>query len=338
MTGEPRPSPESSGSEERAEDPKTPSPLDPETAARVAALKVEAARAVDGLLSGMHASPHRGASVVFVEHREYRPGDDPRLLDWRAFARSDRHTIKRFEQESQLGALLVLDASGSMDFRSEAGAGRTKLEYAATLLAALASVLSSQGDAVGLVRFDHQVTTEIRAKSGPSQDERILRELAAAPRPLPVGAPPGKNTALGEALERLAETATRRGLVVIASDLLVLPEEGQSDALVALDRLRARGHEVWVLQVLTPDELELPEVDAARFLGCEGEPSLEVDPVALRSAYLTELTRFLEDRTAKVIGAGGRYLLARTDVPPHEVLAQLISQRGGARKGTARWA
>lgn len=324
MSGEPGAPP----GEDRA------SPLDAETNARVAALKIEAARAVDGLLSGMHPSPHRGASVVFVEHREYRPGDDPRLLDWRAFARSDRHTIKRFEQESQLGATLVLDASGSMDF----GAPKKKVEYAATLLAALASVLSSQGDAVGLLRFDHEVTAEIRPKSGATQEERVLRELASPPRPLPVDLAPGRASALGEALERLAETATRRGLIVLASDLLVLPEEGQADPLVALDRLRARGHEVWVLQVMTPDELLLPEADAARFLGCEGEPSLEVDPVALRSAYLSELGRFLEDRAARVIGAGGRHLLARTDVPPHEVLAEVISQRSGARKGGARWA
>jgi uncharacterized protein (DUF58 family) len=311
--------------------------LDAETAARVSALKIEAARAVDGLLSGTHKSPHRGASVVFIEHREYRPGDDPRLLDWRAYARSDRHTIKRFEQESQLGAMLVLDASGSMDFQDSKGT--SKLGHAATLLAAIAAILRAQGDAVGVLRFDHQVGTEVRPKSGPTQHERVMRELAAPARTVPEDGRAGAKSALADALGRLSETATRRGLIVIASDLLVLPDEGEPDPLVALDRLRARGHEVWVLQVMTPEELELPEPEAARFLGCEGEASVEVDPVALRAAYLQEVGRFIEDRTQRVIGAGARYLLARTDTPAHELLAALVSQRArGSRAGGSRWA
>lgn len=303
--------------------------LDAETAGRVAALKIAAARAVDGLLSGMHKSPHRGASVVFVEHREYRPGDDPRLLDWRAFARSDRHTIKRFEQESQLGTMLVLDGSGSMDFAGSTGP--KKIEHAATLLAAVATILAGQGDAVGVLRFDHAVGTEQRPRSGATAFDRVLRELAVPARTAPSGAAAGKATALAEALERLADTATRRGLIVIASDLWVEPAAGEADPLVALDRLRARGHEVWVAQVMTREELELPHADAARFLGCEGEPSLEADPVVLREAYLEGMRAFLEDRAQRVISAGGRYLLARTDEPAHQLLARLIAQRGRAR-------
>lgn len=299
-------------------------PLDAETRGRVAALKIEAAHAVDGLLSGIHPSPHRGASVVFVEHRDYRPGDDPRLLDWRAFARSDRHTIKRFEQESQLSATLIFDASGSMDYTPRFG-GQSKIAHAATLLAATSAILRAQGDAVGIVRFDHEVTGEVRPRSGPSHEERVLTQLALPARPAPEGA----RTALAEALERVAEQRARRGLVVLASDLLVL--DATSEPLALLDRLRARGHEVWVLHVLTKDELELPDPDAARFLGCEGEPPLTCDPVPLRAAYLAELERFLEGRQARVVSAGARYVLARTDEPAHESLGRLIVQRGGSR-------
>lgn len=303
----------------------TASPIDAETRGRALALKIEAARVVDGLLSGMHKSPHRGASVVFVEHREYRPGDDPRLLDWRAFARSDRHTIKRFEQESQLAATLVLDASGSMDYASRFGGGKTKLEHAATLLAAVGAILRSQGDAVGVVRFDHEVTAELRPRTHASHEERVLAELARPPRPTPDGRP----TALAEALERVVEQRARRGLVVLASDLLVL--DAPSDPLAFLDRLRARGHEVWVLHVMTKDELELPDPDAARFLGCENEPALTADPVQLRASYLAEIERFLDGRMGRAVAAGARYALARTDVPAHETLAQLILARGGSR-------
>jgi uncharacterized protein (DUF58 family) len=301
------------------------SPIDAETRSRALALKVEAARVVDGLLSGMHKSPHRGASVVFVEHREYRPGDDPRLLDWRAFARSDRHTIKRFEQESQLGCTLVLDASGSMDYAARFGGGKTKLEHAATLLAAVSAILRAQGDAVGVVRFDHEVTAELRPRSHPSHDERVLAELARPPRQ----GPEGKPSALAEGLERVVEQRARRGLVVLASDLLVL--DAPSEPLALLDRLRARGHEVWVLHVLTKDELELPDPDAARFVGCEHEPSLVADPVQLRTSYLAQMEAFLEDRRSRAALSGARYALARTDAPAHETLGQLILSRGGSR-------
>src|SRR6185295_13092865 len=119
--------------------------LDPDVVARIANLRLRAQRAVEGLRSGIHKSPHRGASVIFAEHREYRPGDDLRLLDWRAFARSDRHQVKRFEQETHLRASLVLDRSGSMAYAG--GDRRPKIDHAATILAALAYVLARQGDA-----------------------------------------------------------------------------------------------------------------------------------------------------------------------------------------------
>ena len=150
--------------------------LDPDLATRVANLSVTARRAVDGLLTGIHRSPHRGASVVFVEHREYRPGDDPRLLDWRAYARSDRHQIKRFEQETQLRATLVLDRSGSMAYGGEGR--RSKGEHAATLLAALALLLIRQGDAAALAAVDTEVRERLPARTKPAHLEEILRTLA----------------------------------------------------------------------------------------------------------------------------------------------------------------
>ncbi len=288
------------------------SALDPETAKRVAGLTFQARKAVDGLLAGIHRSPHRGASVVFVEHREYRPGDDLRLLDWRAYARSDRHQIKRFEQETHLRASLVLDRSGSMAY---AGEGReTKAQHAATLLGALAFILIRQGDAPGLSVVSDRVDKTLPARTKPTHLEEVLRELA---QPVPERAP----TQLANALTEIAERAGRRGLVAIASDLLDFDER----ALEPLSFLTGRSHDVVVFHVLDPDELELPFSDPARFVGLEGEPSIDADPDALRESYLKEIDAFLASCRARCGAVGARYVLARTDEPVETTLAAVLT-------------
>ncbi|MCB9591750.1 MAG: DUF58 domain-containing protein [Sandaracinaceae bacterium] len=298
------------------------SALDPETAKRVANLTLQARKAVDGLLSGIHRSPHRGASVVFVEHREYRPGDDLRLLDWRAYARSDRHQIKRFEQETHLRATLVMDRSGSMAYGGEGR--RTKAEHAATLLGALAFILVRQGDAAGLSVIDSAVQKRLPPRTRPAHLEEVLTELAQPPER---GTPTGLHAALSE----VAERARRRGLIAIASDLLDFDEA----ALSPLSHLVGRGHDVVVFQVLDPDELELPFEDPARFEGFEGEPSLDADPEALREAYRAEIDRFVEACRHRCTSVGARWVLARTDEPAERTLAAVLT-RGGRGKGWAR--
>lgn len=295
-------------------------PLDPEIAKRVANLSFSARKAVDGLLSGVHRSRHRGASVVFVEHREYRPGDDIRLLDWRAYARSDRHQIRRFEQETHLRATLVIDRSGSMAY---GGHGRpTKGEYAATLLGALAFVLIRQGDAPGLAAFDRAVTTRLPPRTKPAHLEEVLHELATPPAE-------GTETCLYDALAEVAERAGKRGLVAVASDLLDFDDR----ALEPLSSLVGRGHDVIVFQVLDPDEIELPFEDPSRFVGLEGEGSVDADPVALRNAYRFELDAFVASCRTRCTAAGARHLLARTDRPVEHSLAAVLT--GAGRRGFA---
>ncbi|UJR81151.1 DUF58 domain-containing protein [Sandaracinus amylolyticus] len=294
--------------------------LDPAIRARIANLSLKARRAVEGVLSGVHRSPHRGASVVFVEHREYRPGDDLRLLDWRAYARSDRHTIKRFEQETQLRATLVLDSSASMDFAGAKDEGPSKSEQAATLLAALGLVLVRQGDAAGVVRFARDVIASLPARSRPAHLELVLGELAT---PVEQEA----STDLRAALTAAAERAGRRGVVAIASDLLDFGDH----ALTPIDQLVHRGHEVWVFQVMHPEELELPFDGPTRFHGLEGEVPLDVDPSALREGYLRELQSFLDACRARCTAAGARYRLVRTDEPVERVLAEVLAAPGRRR-------
>jgi uncharacterized protein (DUF58 family) len=270
----------------------------------------------------VHRSPHRGASVVFVEHREYRPGDDLRLLDWRAYARSDRHTIKRFEQETQLRATLVLDSSASMAYGADRG-GTTKAEHAATLLAALGLVLVRQGDAAGVVRFAREPIATLPARSRPAHLELVLGELA---QPIDTGA----RTDLRAALTAVAEHAGRRGVVAIASDLLDLSAEGElrESALTPIDQLVHRGHDVRVFHVLHPDELDLPFEGPTRFVGLEGEGTLDVDPRALRERYRAEMQSFLDACRARCTAAGARYRLVRTDEPVERVLAEALARPG----------
>jgi uncharacterized protein (DUF58 family) len=284
--------------------------LDADLAKRLAGLNLRAKRTVDGLLAGMHRSPHRGASAIFKEHRAYRPGDDPRLIDWRAYARSDRYAIKHFEHETQLRGTLALDISASMHWSS---GGPSKYEHAATLLAALAYVLVRQGDAVSLAMFDSAIRERLPARSGPAHLDYLLKTLAESRAP---SAP----SQLQPALDALTEQSGRRGIVVIASDLLDLSR----GALDPVNRLQARGNEVIVLQVLDPAEIELPYRQPMRFEGLEGEASVEVDPAGLRRRYQSEVEAFIEECRRRVVGSGGRYQLARTDRPPEHVLLELL--------------
>lgn len=287
--------------------------LEPELAVRLAGLTLRAKRTVDGLLAGMHRSPHRGASAIFKEHRGYRPGDDPRLIDWRAYARSDRYTIKHFEHETQLRGTLALDISPSMHWGST---DVSKIDYAATLLAAIAYVLTRQGDAVSLITFDEAIRDRLPARSGPAHLDYLMRILAQP-------SPSSGVTTLHSSLDKLIEHAGRMGLVVIASDLLDLSE----GALDPVARIQARGHETVVLHVMDPAELELPYEQPMRFEGVEGEPHVEVDPQGIRRRYREEIDAFVESCQRRVVAAGARYMLARTDAPPEHILLQLL--RGG---------
>lgn len=252
--------------------------LDATTLSRLVGVKVRARAVVEGVLSGQHKSPHQGQSVEFAEHKEYAPGDDLRRLDWKALAKFDRHYVRQYEDETELRAYLVLDCSGSMGY----GQPLSKLQVASVLAGSLAYLLNRQRDSPALAAFAEDVVAYVPPRGRATHLALLLRALEEL---RPAGA-----TDLGRALERLVERCGRRALVIVISDMFDPTGRG----LPLLQRLRARGHQVVLLQLLHQDELSLPFSQLTRFEAMEETRHLLVDPAGVRQAYLRELERFCE--------------------------------------------
>jgi uncharacterized protein (DUF58 family) len=244
--------------------------IDPAALMRIKNLELRARHVVEGFLSGMHKSPYHGFSVEFTEYRQYSPGDDLRYLDWRLFARSDRYYLKRFEDETNLRCYLLVDLSRSMAYGSLA---YDKAEYAKTAAATIAYFLSLQRDAVGLVTFDAAIQEYLPARFRPGHLHRLLLGLERSPG--------GTSTDLTVPLEQVAKVSRKRGMVVLVSDLLAPIERLETH----LGYLRSQGHEVVVLRVLDPAEVEFPFAEAAMFLDLETGRELYVDPEGVRATY-----------------------------------------------------
>lgn len=285
--------------------------LDADLWAKIAHLRITARSLADSVLAGGHPSRRVGASVDFAEHREYRPGDDPRMLDSRVFARTDRWVVRRFEHESEIRAAVALDTSGSMQFRGDPSRP-TKIEHARRILLGLAYLMLRQGDRVSGHDLVRGAEGSVAWASGQAQLER-LRAAFSVERE-------GSVAAMETALADLGTTASRRSLVAIASDAI----DGES-SLDELSVLRAAGHVVVFFHVLDPFELELPVDGAHEFVGLEGEGRVVADPALVREAYLREVAAFLERVRDRCARAGALYLLARTDEGPERVLADLAT-------------
>lgn len=284
--------------------------LDPAEVARLGGVEIIAQGVVEGFLSGLHRSPFRGFSVEFTEHRAYQPGDEPRYLDWRILARSDRLFVKQFEEETNLRAMILLDASRSMSWRG-APERLTKREYAQRLAAALGLILLRQRDATGLITFDDAVREIVppRVKSG--QWRRLLHGIVAVPE--------GRGTAAEAALRQVTSLLVRRGLVVLISDLLL----ERSLALVALRFLRHRGHQVVVLHLMDPAERALAGPPEVRFRDPESDESLVVRPRELARAYRDAVQREISAWRTACRRHGIAYHDVMTDEPFGRVLRRL---------------
>ena len=257
--------------------------LRPDVLAGIGDLELRARLVVEGFVSGMHRSPYQGVSVEFAQHKEYVAGDDPRHLDWRVLGRSDRYYVKQYEEETNLRTHIVLDCSSSMGYPEQNAAdGRlTKFEYAATLAASLAYLLTHQQDAAGLIMFDDAVRAELPPLSSQGHFRSIIGQLQRARLERPNDAT--------STLPRIAGRLYRRSMVALISDLLIDP-----DVLIpTLEQVRHSGNEVIVFHVLDLDERTFPFMDNTLFQGIERtSDQVLVDPQALRGAYLDALHEF----------------------------------------------
>ncbi len=245
--------------------------IDPQALMTIRSLELRARAVVEGFWSGMHRSPYHGFSVEFTEYRQYTSGDDPRYVDWRVFARTDRYYIKKYEDETNLRVHLLADQSRSMDYGSR---GYTKAVYASTLAATLAYFLHLQGDAVGLLTFDEQVRDYLPARHRVGH----LRQLMfALERPAA-----GRATDLTAPLERITSLIRKRGMVILISDFLA-PLDRLEKNLIALT---AGGHELTVFQVLDPTELTLGLDQPALFQDVESSRTIYIDPALARAGYV----------------------------------------------------
>ena len=287
--------------------------LDPVVIARLGSMELKARTIVEGLLLGLHRSPFRGFSAEFAEYRHYLAGDDPTTIDWKVYARSDKYYVKKFEAETNLECNILVDTSASMGYGTS---GITKLEYAACLAAAIAWLVSGQRDAVGLTTFDEKIVTRLppRAKSGQLHSILIALERLKA----------GAKSDVAKPLRQLADTLTKRGLIVLISDLLDEPEA----VVTGLRYLRARGMEVVVFHVLDQAELTFPFEEAAKFTDLESSEEIVAVPGMVRAHYLGEIEK-LKSRYADGLRAAGiDYQMMTTATPLDAALLRYFNARG----------
>jgi uncharacterized protein (DUF58 family) len=288
--------------------------LDPHTLAKLHGLELRARRIVEGYVAGLHRSPYEGFSNEFAEHREYTPGDDLRYVDWKVFGKTDKVYLKQFEEETNLVCYLLLDTSESMQYQGPS-APMSKLAYAQCAAASLAYLVLRQRDSVGLVTFDDQMRHLVRPSSTPTQLKQLLYVMEQAS-----GA---RKTCTGPVFHDLAERLTRRGIVVVVSDLL----DDVESMLAGLKHFRYRRHDVIVIHLLDPAELDFPFQQVTLFKGLEALGDVVTEPRSLRVAYQREVQAFLRQVRTGCRAQQVDYLLVRTDQPLDMVLRTFLSAR-----------
>jgi uncharacterized protein (DUF58 family) len=295
--------------------------FDPTSLAKYGRLTLVARNLVQGFLTGVHKSPYKGFSVEFAEHRQYYPGDEIRHIDWRAYGKTDRYYVKEYEEETNLKAHLLVDASGSMSYQ---GKGESKFRYAQYVAASLAYLMLHQRDAVGLALHD----TKIRRLMKPRANAKHLLQLIGA---LDDAQPEG-DTALAPLWHQLAEQFKARGLIVILSDCFGAKDQPipthLSELFRAFQHFRHRRHEVLLFHILAPEEIEFPFKKWTQFRNLEipGQRLL-VDPQRLRREYRQNFDSFCKDLRNAAGRAHIDYHLLRTDEPADRALGIYLTRR-----------
>jgi len=260
--------------------------LQPDVVSKLSTMELRARLVVEGFITGLHQSPYHGFSVEFAEHRQYMPGDEIRRIDWRVYGKTDRFYVKQFEEETNLKSYIVIDTSASMMFASDIDKKGTKriskIEYASFIAASLSYLMIQQRDAVGLMLFDSNIRTIIPPHATKQHLRRVLSELEKIV--------PSQKTNSASALHQLAERITRRGLVVVISDLFDNPD----NVIAALKHFRHNSHEVLVMQVLDPLERSFAFGSDAVFKDIETGETITTQPHHIQKAYQQAMKDFLE--------------------------------------------
>ncbi len=293
--------------------------LDPPGLALVARMELVARQAVEGFLSGLHPSPYFGSSVEYADHRPYTLGDDPRSIDWKLLAKTDKPYVKLFAEQTNCRCTVVLDVSKSMAFTD--GERQSKLEYGSYLTAALAYLLLRQNDAAGLALVDNGIRRHIPARSTATHFRAITQTLAETE--------PNNDTGLGDVLHELAGRIGPRGIVVVVSDLIDDPDK----ITHGLGHLRHKRHDVIVMHVMDPDELSFPYERLTRFRDMEGAGSLIANPRRLRAQYMDRMNDWLDRLRRGCHERHVSYELARTDTPYAQLLSAFLERRSATKAG-----
>lgn len=254
--------------------------LVPEVLAKLKTIDLKARLVVEGFLSGLHRSPYKGFSQEFAEYRVYMPGDEPKRIDWKVYAKTDRFFIREYEEETNLKAYILIDASGSMSYAS----GKiSKLEYTSYLAASLAYLLIKQRDSVGIVTFTSKLVNYIPPRSTPAHLPVLLRTIDKIK--------PGGDTNLANTFHQLAEKIKRRGLVIIISDLF----DDKEKVLAALRHFRHKKHEVLVFHILDKNELDFSFGQPLILRDLETSKEITLDPRVIRKDYQRTIADFFSD-------------------------------------------
>ncbi|MEM6798811.1 MAG: DUF58 domain-containing protein [Planctomycetota bacterium] len=287
--------------------------LKPEVIQQIKRLDLRAQFIVKGFMQGMHASPFHGFSVEFSEHRKYTQGDDPKDIDWLAYAKTDRYYVKKFEAETNITGYLAMDLSASMAYTYRQDL--TKFDYAICLAAALTYLMISQNDPVGLVTFGQKITNSLPPKSKRQQVGTILSLLA--------NLKPEGETDIAQSLIQLAAMLKHASLVMVFSDLLTDPDE----VIPALRRLRHGGHDVILFHVLDEAEVEFPFHGLVELEDPETRQKLEIDADGFRSDYRDEINTFRETYRRECFQSGIDYVPLDTSMPFDRALTEYLVTR-----------
>jgi uncharacterized protein (DUF58 family) len=310
--------------------------IDPTVLARIGNLELVARSVVDGFINGLHRAPHLGASTDFAQHRQYMPGDDTRLVDWKLWARTDRYYIKEYEADTNANFSLILDSSRSMRYGANAQTNRvSKLEYGCILGACLTYFSSMQRDRIGAAAVNGE-EVEFIPPSGKHLRQilmmldRTLRDESSGPA---ITEAPGTEVTARKPLrppaslygpfKRLGEAFRRRSIIAIISDLYEEPEA----IIDAITFLRGRGSDIMVFHLLDPTELDFPFADSSNFIDIETGERLPVIPDYLREQYRAIMQQHVEKLGKQLRDSRIDYGLFDTSKPLDAALFAYLSIR-----------